>query len=281
MGGEKHRSCFSCRCCVGSPPRGRGKDFSAQHPERGRGITPAWAGKSKEKHNGRMGSKDHPRVGGEKFVRKLLLAKPGGSPPRGRGKDLLMVIVSVGFWITPAWAGKRRWRVPRPGLPWDHPRVGGEKAITKFEQPDAAGSPPRGRGKVRILTTLTPGQGITPAWAGKSGFCGSTWRCHKDHPRVGGEKTLQLLPWNQRLGSPPRGRGKDWVSVHKEVADGITPAWAGKRPSHSSERRRPQDHPRVGGEKLWPVIMFSTVGGSPPRGRGKGRHLSHGLLPCG
>ena len=49
-----------------------------------------------------------------------------------------------------------------------NPRVGGEKNITKETPTDAEGSPPHGRGKdvggrVRIF-----GEGITPAWAGKS-----------------------------------------------------------------------------------------------------------------
>ena len=55
----------------GSPPRGRGKDHrppTGSSPSR---ITPAWAGKSTDTLRLRCISRDHPRVGGEKFMVKL------------------------------------------------------------------------------------------------------------------------------------------------------------------------------------------------------------------
>ena len=50
----------------------------------------------------------------------------------------------------------------------------------------------------------------------------------------------------------------------------ITPAWAGKSCLCFICVFPPEDHPRVGGEKVplsWLVLLPS---GSPPRGRGKG-----------
>lgn len=51
---------------TGSPPRGRGKagnDLGCLHDV---GITPAWAGKSKNPYLAGALFRDHPRVGGEK-----------------------------------------------------------------------------------------------------------------------------------------------------------------------------------------------------------------------
>ena len=73
------------------------------------------------------------------------------------------------------------------------------------------------------------GDGITPAWAGKSPPLYDFPEPQQDHPRVGGEKIASWTVHKVSMGSPPRGRGK---VVHLSVSiflPGITPAWAGKR----------------------------------------------------
>ena len=68
--------------------------------------------------------------------------------------------------------------------------MGGEKSLSVSSVWSRTGSPPHGRGKVKILHACSKGVGITPAWAGKSGIpalaSGITW----DHPRMGGEKSI-------------------------------------------------------------------------------------------
>ena len=49
--------------------------------------------------------------------------------------------------ITPAWAGKSWTWLSCCRLPWDHPRVGGEKFLAYAKIWNEWGSPPRGRGK--------------------------------------------------------------------------------------------------------------------------------------
>ena len=50
--------------------------------------------------------------------------------------------------------------------------------------------------------------GITPAYAGKS-MCHSFLTAgHWDHPRVCGEKSMSAVQTLDRMGSPPRMRGK-------------------------------------------------------------------------
>ena len=70
---------------------------------------------------------------------------------------------------------------------------------------------------------------ITPAWAGKRRLSDGTKWCGRDHPRVGGEKTLLIKEADSVQGSPPRGRGKGMTFKQVMDRDGITPAWAGKR----------------------------------------------------
>ena len=167
MGGEKHRRVLPIPPLPGSPPRGRGKARSICMKGSGSRITPAWAGKSRERRSADSPGQDHPRVGGEKLNLILLVTTPGGSPPRGRGKVNFSPQLFPRYGITPAWAGKS-WR-SRSGCPTsrDHPRVGGEKSSATISTCCSPGSPPRGRGKVVVGVVCGLCNGITPAWAGK------------------------------------------------------------------------------------------------------------------
>ncbi len=208
----------------GSPPRGRGKGLGLAVNVLGDGIIPAWAGKSYCPATRSFGSWDHPRVGGEKPRNRGSLARSTGSPPRGRGKVLVVGIDLHRAGITPAWAGKSD-SPPVCGWVWeDHPRVGGEKFSPRWKMANRPGSSPHGRGKV----PHSLGQGhqvrITPAWAGKSVSRRPRWTHTGDHPRVGGEKYHKGgLPAAQR-GSPPRRRGKGPALHCSSPAPGITPA---------------------------------------------------------
>ena len=212
VGGEKRQLQHGRHQRLGSPPRGRGKVPGRSQKASGRGITPAWAGKS-----GCAGRKcrhpaDHPRVGGEKLAMILVACTMLGSPPRGRGKGKMALIKKTRPRITPAWAGK--------------------SCIPCTRRFCGQGSPPRGRGKV--LAALMPENRlrITPAWAGKSGCMMPAFAVSGDHPRVGGEKRASDSLASGELGSPPRGRGKGGKLPGRVRADGITPAWAGKRAGH-------------------------------------------------
>ena len=195
----------------------------------GLGITPAWAGKSSTLTKSFPAIQDHPRVGGEKCIEVCPVVVLQGSPPRGRGKE----IVDVTEWptnritpawagkapmnflklsqmrITPAWAGKRAVDTVNRYEHWDHPRVGGEKGRAVLGPVLGTGSPPRGRGKGITTMTFELYARITPAWAGKSSTCCCASIGGTDHPRVGGEKPA----------------GHTAAVKHPR----ITPAWAGKR----------------------------------------------------
>ena len=136
------------------------------------------------------------------------------------------------------------------------------------------GSPPHGRGKELFNLLHVLRHRITPAWAGKSDsppVCGWVW---EDHPRVGGEKSSPAQAILLVRGSPPRKRGKvhDFDQIGRSA--GITPAWAGKRPSQGKR-------PRVGGEKCRTCSNCALLTGSPPRRRGKAKRQAGLLFPAG
>ena len=130
--------------------------------------------------------------------------------------------------ITPACAGKRHCPRFRPGKTRDHPRVCGEKSSLMQMDVGPLGSPPRMRGKGCYMQELSGETGITLAYAGKSRVAALRLTLHRDHPRVCGEKPAVAVLFSKTMGSPPRMRGKDFLSRVLFALIRITPAYAGK-----------------------------------------------------
>ena len=171
-----------------SIPAGRGKVALCIVDVRAIGITPAWAGKSRNRQQGKRLSEDHPRMGGEKKTSPHITASCQGSPPHGRGKGVSGLPPRGHPGITPAWAGKSGGPLYPASFARDHPRMGGEKRLLLGIGCKGLGSPPHGRGKVLVTRSFVSRTGITPAWAGKSHLAIFLSRVNKDHPRMGGEK---------------------------------------------------------------------------------------------
>ena len=111
--------------------------------------------------------------------------------------------------------------------------------------------------------------GITPAHAGKRELPLAAWAFHEDHPRVCGEKFLEVVQPLAAWGSPPRVRGKEKRVKLWPVSIRITPACAGKSSARLLRGSRVWDHPRVCGEKDCLALLIAAIAGSPPRVRGK------------
>ena len=131
----------------GSPPRVRGKVYSAKKIGRNWGITPARAGKRYLTFFAALQGGDHPRACGEKQEVVLPVTPQQGSPPRVRGKACVCDLQRAPRGITPARAGKRALRFSFSALSWDHPRACGEKIKAFPDSRTWTGSPPRVRGK--------------------------------------------------------------------------------------------------------------------------------------
>ena len=152
-----------------------------------------------------------------------------GSPPRVRGKAKGQVLAAFAVGITPACAGKRAHRQCCRILPWDHPRVCGEKDSSRHCEMSQKGSPPRVRGKALGDQAGQRALRITPACAGK--------RQDRVHhaadrgitPACAGKSAGVAAKFESAMGSPPRVRGKDYPKPDFHQHHGITPACAGKR----------------------------------------------------
>mgnify|MGYP000951020190 CR=1 FL=1 len=150
--------------------------------------------------------------------------------------------------ITPAHAGKTRYRDSNSNRYRDHPRACGENVDQKAAGVITSGSPPRMRGKPGRAEKALGRCGITPAHAGKTSLPASRPTGCRDHPRACGENYCVIAVMSKSLGSPPRMRGKLKPRVADEASGGITPAHAGKTRPATRCHQAPRDHPRACGE---------------------------------
>ena len=158
--------------------------------------------------------------------------------------------------ITPAYAGKSTETIMVCKKCWDHPRLCGEKQHATAVADAVGGSPPPMRGKVPAVVELNLPIGITPAYAGKSPVWTHRTPSCQDHPRLCGEKKALDRADDRKKGSPPPMRGKVFQKCPIKIAAGITPAYAGKSPSHLDFPFAQRDHPRLCGEKVWLTVRL-------------------------
>ena len=145
--GEKSLPAQLRRFFRGSPPPMRGKGPPVADMWKRSGITTAYAGKRYHKKPTVSSGLDHHRLCGEKSLGKALQRQSVGSPPPMRGKAGKSMFYARPNRITPAYAGKScRTFVPLL-LPWDHPRLCGEKRFASENHGNVLGSPPPMRGK--------------------------------------------------------------------------------------------------------------------------------------
>ena len=145
----------------------RGKVAEENFTTKFKGITPAYAGKSRTIKSIFPNHGDHPRLCGEKHHRPTLLVERIGSPPPMRGKVLVHMLLFQYHGITPAYAGKSLTEKQKDVFGKDHPRLCGEKLASNSFRIFAVGSPPPMRGKGKRNKRIFWGIGITPAYAGK------------------------------------------------------------------------------------------------------------------
>ena len=105
------------------------------------------------------------------------------------------------------------------------------------------------------------------------------------HPRAGGENLSEDDSGFWRLGSSPRGRGKQRLGEREHGGNRLIPVRAGKTPLRPRIGVRQGAHPRAGGENPTRPKVTCSLSGSSPRGRGK-RAISQissehtGLIPA-
>ena len=116
----------------GSPPRMRGKPWSAPPPPAVGRITPAHAGKTRGYTDSLPQLQDHPRACGENSMGHMCAVCLQGSPPRMRGKLVWLLHRLTRRRITPAHAGKTNYIFLTGRINQDHPRACGENSAISY-----------------------------------------------------------------------------------------------------------------------------------------------------
>ena len=111
--------------------------------------------------------------------------------------------------------------------------------------------------------------GSPPHMRGKAWTMPISTSITSDHPRICGEKVVELVPDAQRQGSPPHMRGKALNTSFVPELYRITPAYAGKSSELKESASIRRDHPRICGEKYLEYGRRYKSTGSPPHMRGK------------
>ena len=106
VGGENAKGAGNALLGAGSSPRGRGKLGPLPDAHHGRGLIPAWAGKTVSAGKTQCPKPAHPRVGGENPHPVVVAGAGWGSSPRGRGKHSGVLNEFAHARLIPAWAGK-------------------------------------------------------------------------------------------------------------------------------------------------------------------------------
>ena len=256
------------RVTAGSSPHARGTP--AAHlvlHNRGRFI-PACAGNAQFPRRAVRCVAVHPRMRGERLP--PLPAAPGrtGSSPHARGTRVSNGRCSRVPRFIPACAGNAQPDTRPSTGSAVHPRMRGERKLTKLPPEKAAGSSPHARGThepgSREQTTFR----FIPACAGNAlppllAALGRTV-----HPRMRGERAHRYLGIVMPIGSSPHARG----TPRGARADGrpgrFIPACAGNAGYGRRRGTCGTVHPRMRGERCVRASAILSASGSSPHARG-------------
>ena len=178
-------------------------------------------------------SKAHPRECGDDPVTIARNVSELGSPPRMRGRRMARPSGSPKNRLTPANAGTTLRTRLISTLRWAHPRECGDDPIALATLTQTAGSPPRMRGRLGKILDPDPGGRLTPANAGTTSQLQAWGGAREAHPRECGDDSNGRIESGDKLGSPPRMRGRHRNHLFRLGGCRLTPANAGTTPAWS------------------------------------------------
>ena len=256
---------------LGSSPLTRGKQQARRRSRGHPGLIPAHAGKTARPPMPSPRSRAHPRSRGENRLRRMQVARSGGSSPLTRGKRGHAGRPEQRRRLIPAHAGKTCRCLSCLRRPRAHPRSRGENKRVRGELGEIKGSSPLTRGKPHLCAHLEMRLRLIPAHAGKTQWRSRTWQPSEAHPRSRGENRTMTLRLERDGGSSPLTRGKRDLQRRLIRRVRLIPAHAGKTRSRRSELRTWGAHPRSRGENVGYSLEAAPISGSSPLTRGKPR----------
>ena len=186
---------------------------------------------------------------GEDLPRLLPRVARLETPPHARGRPTPYTLRYRTDGNTPACAGKTAGQARLLDAGEKHPRMRGEDPPSESKKTTSTETPPHARGRLFEVASKNPGDGNTPACAGKTPL-----------PR----------PYSRRGWKHPRMRGEDYPLAGETLTViGNTPACAGKTPTGSISEDGVRKHPRMRGEDPCPSKGAGSDQETPPHARGR------------
>ena len=208
-----------------------------------------------------------------------------GSSPRARGTERHPHLRREVIRFIPACAGNGAPDHRREGDPPVHPRVRGERHEFQFVPVESIGSSPRARGTGPSHLAGVRSYRFIPACAGNGSLPLVISIPAPVHPRVRGERLVEIVGIKNGHGSSPRARGTERQDGRPGHGGRFIPACAGNgRLTPAPDPNRPV-HPRVRGERQSFRISGGSGAGSSPRARGTvpavgGAHVLLRFIPA-
>ncbi len=253
---------------LGGPPLARGSRAQDAPLVRGKGWTPARAGKPREGRVTKLLCRVDPRSRGEALALPKESILVGGGPPLARGSPRGVTEVQADDGWTPARAGKPWTGRARSRLEGVDPRSRGEAAKGYASLLMGKGGPPLARGSRLAGLLLGGGAGWTPARAGKPPTRANLSRGSWVDPRSRGEAFTSHVSTPRIPGGPPLARGSLTGKLAASYLRGWTPARAGKPTQVVRHDPLEAVDPRSRGEASSRAKAMTSESGGPPLARG-------------
>ena len=268
MRGERENRFSIAPNIFGSSPHARGTLNRHMAGEFRKRFIPACAGNAATAANASARTSVHPRMRGERASFSRWILTKIGSSPHARGTLPYKEKEEAKARFIPACAGNASvWAVSRSRRSV-HPRMRGEREISRRLRGFAVGSSPHARGTPSRLQSCTDARRFIPACAGNADPVKPDAGDDAVHPRMRGERLISPQAISDVLGSSPHARGtrrRFWQWSHTSR---FIPACAGNAAAPQEQDRRVSVHPRMRGERRSGRPFLRTRSGSSPHARG-------------
>ena len=231
-------------------PRMRGERIENAHLSQLIGGSSPHARGTRESSTGRRWPASvHPRMRGERYFRHDEVFVPFGSSPHARGTlplvdDTLQVLRFI-----PACAGNAIPPIVRRFPHSVHPRMRGERHADGSAEHVARGSSPHARGTPSTCYGKDGFPRFIPACAGNASGAFDDVQILAVHPRMRGERNLDIFSRHLITGSSPHARGTHGANGVCGSGGRFIPACAGNAFRRVPAVGRDTVHPRMRGER--------------------------------
>ena len=132
----------------------------------------------------------------------------------------------------------------------DHPHAYGDKLRSSYIAPHSNGSSPRVWGQASNQCFRSSAQRIIPTRMGTSSIGRRCSGGREDHPHAYGDKAIDSIDGEVKLGSSPRVWGQDCFPPCLSAVLRIIPTRMGTSSVSDSPQHTDEDHPHAYGDKI-------------------------------